>query len=138
MSYRDVPDVFPGPGQVLVDVRAAGVCFPDLLLSKGTYQLEVPPPFVPGMEVAGVVAAASDGSGSAVGERVSSTAMLGGYAEYIAGDPESAAHFADGLAALVADGLRPPAPVRFPLADAAGALQLLDAGGVYGKLVLEP
>ena len=39
-----------------IDVRAAGVCFPDLLLTKGEYQLKVPPPFTPGMEIAGVVA----------------------------------------------------------------------------------
>ena len=46
----------PGPDDVVIDVRAAGVCFPDLLLTKGEYQLKVPPPFIPGMEVAGVVA----------------------------------------------------------------------------------
>lgn len=307
MSYLDVPDVVPGPGQVLVDIRAAGVCFPDLLLSKGEYQLKVPAPFIPGMEVAGVVAAAPAESGFAVGERVSGSSMLGGYAEqvavpaaglrripaelddaeavsllvnyhtmyfaferraalrpgetvlvlgsaggvgtaaiqvakalgarvvavvhrtaamdfvsslgpdvvlplsdgwhkavleatggrgvdvvvdpvggeafddavrtlapdgrllvigfaagaipsvkvnrlllrnagvlgvgyaeYINKDPASAAVFADGLAALVAAGLRPPAPVRFPLSEAADALRLLDSGGVYGKLVLEP
>ena len=68
MSYTDVPDVIPGPEDVVIDVRAAGVCFPDLLLSKGEYQLKVPPPFVPGMEVAGVVAAAPDGSGLTVGD----------------------------------------------------------------------
>ena len=84
MSYLDVPDVVPGPGQVLVDVRAAGVCFPDLLLSKGEYQLKVPAPFIPGMEVAGVVAAAPAESGFAVGERVSGSSMLGGYAEQVA------------------------------------------------------
>jgi NADPH:quinone reductase len=84
MFYVDVPDVTPGTDDVVIDVRAAGVCFPDLLLSKGEYQLKVPPPFVPGMEVAGVVAAASDGSGFAVGERVSSSALLGGYAQQAA------------------------------------------------------
>lgn len=307
MSYLDVPDVTPGPDDIVIDVRAAGVCFPDLLLSKGEYQLKVPPPFIPGMEVAGVVAAAPAGSGFAVGERVSSSALLGGYAEqvavpaagvrpsppelddaeavsllvnyntmyfayerraalrpgetvlvlgsaggvgtaaiqiakamgarviaavhrsaavdfvsslgpdavipmtegwaqavrdatdgrgvdvvvdpvggaafddairtlatdgrllvigfaaggiptvkvnrlllrnvgvlgvaygeYINRDPASAAVFAAGLAELVSAGLKPPPPVRFPLADGAAALQLLDDGGVYGKLVLEP
>ena len=82
MSYMDVPDVTPGPESVLVDVRAAGVCFPDLLLSKGEYQLRLPPPFIPGMEVAGVVAAAPDGSGLAVGQRVCAS-VLGGYAEQV-------------------------------------------------------
>ena len=37
MSYADVPDVSPGATDVLIDVRAAGVCFPDLLLTKGEY-----------------------------------------------------------------------------------------------------
>ena len=83
MSYTDVPDVSPGAGDVLIDVRAAGVCFPDLLLTKGEYQLKLPPPFTPGMEVAGVVAAAPDGSGFAVGDRVSASSMLGGYAERV-------------------------------------------------------
>ena len=82
-SYTDVPDVTPGPEDVVIDVRAAGVCFPDLLLSKGEYQLKVPPPFIPGMEVAGVVAAAPDGFGLTVGERVSSSALLGGYAQQV-------------------------------------------------------
>lgn len=84
MSYTDVPDVSPGPDQVLVDVRAAGVCFPDLLLTKGEYQLKVPPPFTPGMEIAGVVAAAPEGSGLTVGQRVSASTLLGGYAEQVA------------------------------------------------------
>ncbi len=84
MSYTDVPDVSPGPDQVLVDVRAAGVCFPDLLLTKGEYQLKVPPPFTPGMEIAGVVASAPEGSGLTVGQRVSASTLLGGYAEQVA------------------------------------------------------
>ena len=70
MFYQDMPDVTPGPGDVVIDVRAAGVCFPDLLLSKGEYQLKLPPPFIPGMEVAGVVSSAPVGSGFAVGQRV--------------------------------------------------------------------
>ncbi|WP_099025421.1 NADPH:quinone oxidoreductase family protein [Mycolicibacterium palauense] len=84
MSYTDVPDVSAGAENILVDVRAAGVCFPDLLLTKGEYQLRLDPPFVPGMEVAGVVAAAPAGSGFAVGDRVSASTMLGGYAERVA------------------------------------------------------
>jgi NADPH2:quinone reductase len=83
MSFVDVPDVVPGPDQVLVDVRAAGVCYPDLLLTKGAYQLRLEPPFIPGMEVAGVVAAAPEGSGLTVGDRVSAS-CLGGYAEQVA------------------------------------------------------
>ncbi|MFA5711404.1 NADPH:quinone oxidoreductase family protein [Mycolicibacterium sp.] len=307
MSYTDVPDVTPAPDQVVIDVRAAGVCYPDLLLTKGAYQLKLEPPFIPGMEVAGVVAAAPDGSGWSVGDRVSASSGIAGYAEqvavpvasvsasppelddaeavsllvnyntmyfayarraalqpgetvlvlgsaggvgtaaiqiakamgarviaavnresavdfvsslgpdavipltegwaqavrdategrgvdvvvdpvggapfddavrtmatdgrllvigfaaggiptikvnrlllrnvgilgvgygeYIRRHPETVDMVATGLAALVAGGMKPPAPVRFPLAEASAALQLLDDGGVFGKLVLEP
>lgn len=92
MSYQDVPDVRPADDQLLVDVRAAGVCFPDLLLTKGEYQLRVPPPFVPGMEIAGIVAAAPAGSGFGVGDRVYANSLLGGYAEQVAIPVAAARH----------------------------------------------
>ncbi|MET0456380.1 MAG: NADPH:quinone oxidoreductase family protein [Mycobacterium sp.] len=83
LVYTDVPDpVEPtGDGNVVVDVGAAGLAFPDLLLIKGEYQLKVDPPFVPGTEVAGVVRSAPEGSGFEVGQRVSGLSMLGGWAE---------------------------------------------------------
>lgn len=84
MSYQDVPDVSVGPDQVLIDVHAAGVCYPDLLLTRGEYQLRLEPPFIPGMEVAGVVAAAPEGSGWSVGDRVSASSGIAGYAEQVA------------------------------------------------------
>jgi NADPH2:quinone reductase len=82
--YTDIDDVAEDGENVIMDVRAAGVCFPDLLLSKGEYQLKLPPPFVPGMETAGVVRSAPAGSGFRVGERVSGFGVLGGYAERVA------------------------------------------------------
>ncbi len=84
MVYTDIDDVNDGGNNVVIDVRAAGVCFPDLLLSKGEYQLKLPPPFVPGMEAAGVVRSAPAGSGFRAGERVSAFGFLGGYAEQVA------------------------------------------------------
>ncbi|MBY0441418.1 MAG: NADPH:quinone oxidoreductase family protein [Mycobacteriaceae bacterium] len=84
MVYTDVEDVVAQDGQLVIDVRAAGVCFPDLLLAKGEYQPVLPPPFIPGMEVAGVVDWAPLGSGFQVGERVSAFGVLGGYAEQVA------------------------------------------------------
>ena len=53
---------------VLVEVRSAGVSFPDLLQSRGLYQIRPDPPFVPGMELSGVVRSAPEGSGFAVGD----------------------------------------------------------------------
>jgi NADPH2:quinone reductase len=82
--YTDIDDVVDDGENVIMDVRAAGVCFPDLLLSKGEYQLKLPPPFVPGMETAGVVRSAPPESGFRVGERVSGFGVLGGYAERVA------------------------------------------------------
>ena len=57
---------------------------PSQVLSKGEYQLKLPPPFVPGMETAGVVRSAPSASGLRVGERVSAFGVLGGYAERVA------------------------------------------------------
>jgi NADPH:quinone reductase len=84
MVYTDVDDLTDDGSNVIIDVRAAGVCFPDLLLSKGEYQLKLPPPFVPGMEAAGVVNSAPAGSGFRAGERVSAFGILGAYAEQVA------------------------------------------------------
>jgi NADPH:quinone reductase len=97
ISFEDVPDATGGSGDVVVDVRAAGVCFPDLLLAKGEYQLKLPPPFIPGMEVAGVVRTAPDGSGFVVGQRVSAFTMIGGYAEQVAVAPQNIIPTADGV-----------------------------------------
>lgn len=79
LAYTDVPD--PSGDGVLVDVRAAGVCYPDLLLISGGYQLRIDPPFIPGTEVAGVVRSAPAASGFTPGDRVYGSVMLGGYAE---------------------------------------------------------
>jgi NADPH:quinone reductase len=84
MVYSDIDDVTGDDDNVVIDVRAAGVCFPDLLLTKGEYQLKLSPPFVPGMETAGVVRSAPDTSGFQAGERVSAFGVLGGYAERVA------------------------------------------------------
>jgi len=83
LVYTDVDDVSGNDDTIVVDVHAAGVCFPDLLLTKGEYQLKLPPPFIPGMEAAGVVRWAPEDSEFEVGERVSAFGVLGGYAEQV-------------------------------------------------------
>jgi len=70
----------PGEG-VLIDVAAAGVSFPDVLQTRGLYQLKPDLPFIPGAEVAGTVAEAPAGSGLQPGERVMAFTVLGGMAE---------------------------------------------------------
>jgi NADPH:quinone reductase len=70
----------PGEG-VVIDVEAAGVSFPDVLQTRGLYQLKPELPFIPGSEVAGRVARAPAGSGLREGERVMAFTVLGGMAE---------------------------------------------------------
>jgi NADPH2:quinone reductase len=70
----------PGSG-VVVDVHAAGVSFPEVLQTRGQYQLKPPVPFVPGSEVGGVVRSAPSGAGVRPGDRVAAFCMLGGFAE---------------------------------------------------------
>ncbi len=70
----------PGEG-VLVEVHTAGVSFPELLQTRGQYQMKPPLPFVPGSEVAGIVQSAPAGAAVAVGDRVAAFCALGGFAE---------------------------------------------------------
>jgi NADPH2:quinone reductase len=70
------------PGRaVLVEVHAAGVSFPELLQTRGQYQLKPDVPFVPGSEVGGVVTSAPEGSSVRPGDRVAAFPYLGGWAE---------------------------------------------------------
>jgi NADPH2:quinone reductase len=70
----------PGAG-VVVEVHAAGVSFPELLQTRGQYQMKPPLPFVPGSEVGGVVLSAPDGAAVEPGDRVAAFCALGGFAE---------------------------------------------------------
>ena len=70
----------PGSG-VLVEVHAAGVSFPEVLQTRGEYQLKPPLPFVPGSEIAGVVREAPDDAAVRTGDRVAAFCGLGGFAE---------------------------------------------------------
>jgi NADPH:quinone reductase len=85
VEVRDVPEPVPEPGQVLIDVAYAGVVFPDVLQTRGEYQLRPELPFTPGWEVAGVVR--EDGGGFAAGDRVAALPVTGGFAETVAVDP---------------------------------------------------
>jgi len=82
LELQELPDLVPGPGQVAVDVRAAGVNFPDVLTVQGKYQVKPPLPFTPGNEFAGVVRAVGDDvRGVAVGDRVIGFTQTGAFAE---------------------------------------------------------
>lgn len=75
-----------GPG-VVIDVAAAGVAFPELLQTRGLYQLKPDLPFVPGAEVAGTVVSAPAGCDLQPGDRVCALTLLGGLAEQAVADP---------------------------------------------------
>lgn len=82
VRVEEVPDPEAGPGQVVVEVRAASVNFPDVLLVGNRYQVPVPLPFVPGSEFAGVVREVGPGVESVQpGDRVLGVSMIGGFAE---------------------------------------------------------
>jgi NADPH2:quinone reductase len=86
LALADLPEpeashpLTPGNG-VVVEVHAAGVSFPEVLQTRGEYQLKPPLPFVPGSEVGGVVRSAPDGSAVSEGDRVAAFCGLGGFAE---------------------------------------------------------
>ncbi|CAM4448135.1 NADPH:quinone oxidoreductase family protein [Corallococcus exiguus] len=90
LAMVEVPEPEAGDG-VLIDVVAAGVSFPDLLLTRGQYQMKPEVPFVPGVEVAGVVRAAPAGARVKPGDRVMGFSFtLGGFAEACVVAPEMA------------------------------------------------
>ena len=85
LSLDEVAELVAAAGQVLIDVKAAGVNFPDVLITYGKYQFKPAVPFSPGGEVAGVVVAIGSGvTHFAVGDRVAATMLYGGYAERVA------------------------------------------------------
>jgi NADPH:quinone reductase len=102
LKLVDVPEPEPmhmlaPDGAVVVEVEAAGVSFPEVLQSRGEYQLKPPLPFVPGSEVAGTVRSAPDGAGVSEGDRVAAFCMLGGFAEVATAPPWLTFPLADSL-----------------------------------------
>ncbi len=103
-ELRDLPAPEPGPGEVVVRTRAAGVNYPDLLVIEGRYQHKPPLPFTPGKELAGEIARVGPGvTRWTVGDRVMAQVEYGAFAEEVVAG-------ADQCFALPAD---------MPLADAA-------------------
>lgn len=100
----EVPDPTPGPGELVVRVRAAAVNFPDVLLINGKYQVQIPVPFVPGSELAGEVATVGDGVTLAPGDRVSATAFVGAFAEQALLHAESVSPIPDSVDYAAAAG----------------------------------
>src|ERR1700759_5135788 len=104
-ELKDIETPAPGPGEVLVKVRAAAVNFPDLLMTRGEYQHKPPLPFIPGLEISGEVEAGGDGvTAWKIGDAVVGGAKFGGFSD---------------VAIASSMSLRPkPSPLSF--AEAAG------------------
>ncbi|TNE33432.1 MAG: NADPH:quinone oxidoreductase family protein [Alphaproteobacteria bacterium] len=79
----DLPQPSPGPGELLIRVRAASLNYPDLLMTQGKYQFKPDLPFISGMELAGEVLEAAPDSGFKPGERVMGGSKSGAMAEMV-------------------------------------------------------
>lgn len=89
LRVEDVPSPTPGPGQVLIDVKAASVNFPDALIVQGLYQFKPELPFSPGAELAGVIEAVGEGVANVrPGDRVIASVGHGAFAEQCVADAE--------------------------------------------------
>ncbi len=97
IEVAEVDEPVARDGQVVIDVEAAGITFPDLLMTRGLYQMKPNPPFVPGSQVAGTVRSAPDGSGLAAGDRVAALCGLGGLAEVATAGPDATFPLPDGV-----------------------------------------
>ena len=123
VRVEDLPTPVPGPGEVLVEVDAAGVSFVDDLIARGRYQVRPPLPFTPGSTLAGRVTAVGDGTNdtavgdgtghTAVGDGTSHTAVGGGVRGPVVGD--SVAALLTGFGGFTSHAVLPaPAVVAVP------------------------
>ncbi|HVT22147.1 MAG TPA: NADPH:quinone oxidoreductase family protein [Mycobacteriales bacterium] len=92
----DLPEP-AGDDAVVIDVKAAGVSFPEVLQTRGEYQYKPDLPFVPGSEVAGIVRSAPADSGLLAGDKVVAFCMSGAFAEVVAAPPAMTFPLPDGL-----------------------------------------
>ena len=84
LVWTEFPTPTPQPGQVLVEIAAASLNFPDLLIVQNKYQIKPPLPFVPGAEFAGVVQAAGEGvTHLKVGQNVACLTGTGGFGTHV-------------------------------------------------------
>ncbi len=105
LALRELPEPEPARGQVRIDVEAAGVNFPDLLIIQGLYQIRPPLPFSPGGEVAGTVSKVGEGVDAvAVGDRVIALTFYGGFASQVVVAEEQVTKIPDGVETRIAGG----------------------------------
>ena len=98
LKMMEIATPVPGKGQVLIEVRACGVNYPDVLTIQDKYQVKTSRPFAPGAEVAGVVAGIGpDVSGFEIGQNIIARTGTGGMAEYVAVGADRCSRMPDGI-----------------------------------------
>ncbi len=143
LRLGELPLPEPKAGEVRLQVRAAGVNFPDALIIQRKYQMQPPLPFVPGTEVAGIVDAVGEGVSLAKGTRVVAFVGTGGFAEYVCVNAALTIPLPAGVPDEVAAGFTMTyATSRHALADraqlkAGETLLVLGAGGGVGLAAVE-
>jgi NADPH:quinone reductase len=144
LVVEQLPPLVAGPGQAVVDVKAAGVNFPDVLTIQGKYQIKPPLPFTPGNEFAGVISAIGEGvRGFSVGDRVIGFTRTGAFAQQalapvemlMAMPPEM--DFATAAAITLAYGTSHHAVVDRGALQAGETMLVLGAAGGVGLAAIE-
>jgi NADPH2:quinone reductase len=109
LSWKELPTPQPKAGEVLIEIKAASLNFPDLLIVQNKYQIKPPLPFVPGSEYAGVVQAVGEGvTHLQVGQNVACLSGTGGFATHT----------------IAPAALCMPLPPDFPYVDAAAFIMI--------------
>ena len=109
LTWQELPTPAPKAGEVLIEIKAASLNFPDLLIVQNKYQMKPPLPFVPGSEYAGVVQAVGDGvTHLKVGQHVACLSGTGGFATHT----------------MAPAALCMPLPAGFPFVDAAAFIMI--------------
>lgn len=144
LAVGELPAPRPGAGQVVIDVRACAINYPDTLLIVDKYQMRPPRPFAPGGEVAGLVSAVGEGvTDFSPGDRVFAAPGVGGLAEQVAADVANTYHlppgqdFVAGSALLLTYGTSIHALIDRGRLKAGETLLVLGAAGGVGLAAVE-
>ena len=144
LQLQEIADPSPGPGELLVRIRAAAINFPDVLIIEDKYQLKPPRPFAPGGEIAGEIEAIGEGvEGWQKGDRVIAVTGYGGLAEKMVIPARAAFRlpagrsFAEGSALLLTYATSIHALVDRGRLQAGQTLLVLGAAGGVGLAAVE-
>lgn len=98
ITVGELPDPTPGKGEVVIDVKAAEVNYPDILVITGQYQVKPPLPFAPGKAAAGIISAVGDGvTDLTVGDRVTAQVEYGAFAQKLRAPAVNVYRMPDGM-----------------------------------------